>query len=184
MKRGAFWVAVVASIAALAWCTSAADARPPPREPFIQSKKPLPKFKDYPAGPVFKGKPARPRVVGEYLRYERHSFEGAAADGPTFAGHYTIVILPCGSTCQAPNILNLRTGRIHPLFSISGWNDEHEDFKPVLYKLDSRLIVFLGARYEQHPVGYHYYVMENDKLKYLRTAVVPGGVFDEPMSME
>jgi len=122
--------------------------------------------------------------VTQHLRYERLYFDHIAEKGVTFAGHYTIVTLPCGTACQSPNILDLRTGRIIQLDTISGWREYHDDFKPVVVKPGSRLIVLAGARSEEPPVGYHYYVLEKGKLRFLRTVVVPDGNFMEPLSKE
>jgi hypothetical protein len=91
--------------------------------------------------------------------------------------------LPCGTTCRAPNILDLRTGRVIPCDTISGWREYHDDFEPVIVRPDSRLIVFAGALREKPPVGYHYYVLDKGKLKFLRT-VVTDGIFMEPLSIE
>jgi hypothetical protein len=68
-------------------------------------------------------------------------------------------------------------------FSISGWREYHDAFEPIEVKPDSALIVFAGARNEKAPVGYHYYVLEKGRLKFLRT-VDTDGLFMEPLSKE
>jgi hypothetical protein len=146
---------------------------------------PLPKFKDFPVKTIFKGKPAKPRLSGEFKRYYGHAYTSAAEEGVKFAGHYTIVERTCGSTCRIIDILDLKTGNTvkFDFASISGWRDYHDDFEPVEVKPDSRLIVFAGARNEKAPNGYHYYVLEQGRLKFLRT-VETGGLFTEPLSKE
>jgi hypothetical protein len=146
---------------------------------------PLPKFKDHPVKTIFKGKPAKPRLDRETKRYYGHLYTSAAEEGVKFAGHYTIVERTCGSTCRIIDILDLKTGKTVKLdfASISGWRDHHEAFEPVEVKADSRLIVFAGGRNEKAPVGYHYYVLENGRLKFLRT-VDTDGLFLEPLSKE
>jgi hypothetical protein len=46
--------------------------------------------------------------------------------------------------------------------------------------LSCRPIVFLGARNEKLPLGLHYYVVEQSRLKFLRT-VENDGNFMEPL---
>jgi hypothetical protein len=147
----------------------------------LAQEKPLPKFKDYPVKTIYKGKGAAPKIYGETKRYYESSYTSAIRDGVTFAGEYAIAIRPCGTTCQMPDIVSVKTGKVINIpFSISGWREYHDNFEPVEVKPDSRLIVFLGARNEKLPLGYHYYVLENGKLKFLRT-VENDGNFMEPL---
>jgi len=129
-----------------------------------------PKFKDYPVRTIFKGKPAPPALETEFEQDRREYFERAAARGTTFAGHYSVIQLPCGATCVDPVILDLQNGKtVEVGFSISGWRKYHKGFAPILFRRDSALIVFLGARNEKLPLGTHYYVLQNGALKLLRT---------------
>jgi hypothetical protein len=158
---------------------SAAGAQTPAKDA------PLPKFKDFPVKTIFKGKPAKPRLSGEFKRYYGHHYTSAAEEGVKLAGHYTIVERTCGSTCRIIDILDLKTGNTVKLdfTSISGWREYHDDFEPVEMKPDSALIVFAGARNEKAPVGYHFYVLQKGRLKFLRT-VDTDGLFMEPLSKE
>ena len=146
---------------------------------------PLPKFKDFSVKTMFSGKPARPRLSGEFKRYFGHHYTAAAEEGVKFAGHYTLVTRTCGSTCRIVDILDLKTGNTvkFDFASISGWREYHDAFEPVEAKPDSRLIVFAGARNEKAPNGYHYYVLERGRLRFLRT-VETGGDFMQPLSQE
>jgi len=146
---------------------------------------PLPKFKDFPVKTIFKGKPARPRLSGEFKRYFGHHYTSAAEEGVKVAGHYTMVTRTCGSSCQIVDILDLKSGTTvkFDFSSISGWRDYHDAFEPIAMKPDSRLIVFAGARNEKAPVGYHYYVLEKGRLKFLRTVETDGN-FMEPFAKE
>ena len=143
--------------------------------------KPLPKFKDYPVKTIYKGKHAKPKITGDLKRYYESSYTSAIEGGVTFAGEYAIAERPCGSTCVMPDIVSVKTGKVVKVpFSISGWREYHDDFEPVEVKPGSRLIVFLGARNEQLPLGLHYYVLEKGRLKFLRT-VENDGNFMEPL---
>ena len=140
-----------------------------------------PKFRDYPVKTIFKGKPAPPALETEFEQDRREYFEMAAERGVTFAGHYTVIRLPCGATCVDPVILDLQSGKTVKVgFSISGWRKYHKAFAPIVFRRDSALIVFLGARNEKLPLGYHYYVLENGALKLLRT-IENDGNFLKPL---
>src|SRR5262245_20769683 len=129
------FVAIVAGLAALGAIGDAASAQQAP-----------PKFKDFPAGGTFEGKPARPRLATKDQRDRRELYASAVANGVTFAGHYAVVKYGCGSSCVSSDILDLRSGNVVAVpFTVSGWREIHDDFEPIEAKRDSRLIVFLGA---------------------------------------
>ena len=141
----------------------------------------LPKFADYPVK-VFKGKPTKPRLHSEYLRDYDIQFRAAAEDDKVnAAGRYIVVKLPCGSACVAPNLLDARSGRIVPLFTVSGWREVGDDFDAVVSRADSRLIVFRGARDEKGVVGNHYYLIEDGgRLKHLHSMDTDGNFETTP----
>lgn len=175
---------IVAGIFALGCMTQAGSTQEAPKPSPAVPQGLLPKFRDYPAAAIYKGRPARFRPKSSYERDRRELYAGTADEGVTFAGHYTVIKNPCGSTCIAPDILDLRTGRtLAPLFTVSGWREVHDDFEAVETRPNSRLIVFLGARNEKPPLGYHYYVLENGKLRFLRT-VSNDGNFLEPLTKD
>jgi hypothetical protein len=66
----------------------------------------------------------------------------------------------------------LQTGpcRIVELPSVSGWFDTHDKFEAIDFRHSSRLLVLSGARSEKKgDMGRHYYVLENGKLRWLKT---------------
>jgi hypothetical protein len=65
-------------------------------------------------------------------------------------------------------------------FTISGWRDVHDDFEPIAFRPDSRLIVFSGQRNEEGEMGRHYYVLERGKLRFLRTIETSGDFLAPP----
>lgn len=165
---------LAAALAILLVCAPSASAR----------DKPLPRFGDYAVRTIYQGKHAKPRITGDLKRYYESSYTSAIDGGVTFAGEYAIAERPCGTTCVMPDIVSVKTGKVVKVpFSISGWREYHDKFEPVEVRPDSRLIVFLGARNEALPLGYHYYVLERGKLKFLRT-VANDGNFMEPLSKD
>ena len=72
----------------------------------------VPKFGDHTVK-VYTGKRAKPRLDHEFWRDRSETYRGAMEDDKINAGgRYIVVILPCGSECQAPTFLDVRTGRI------------------------------------------------------------------------
>jgi hypothetical protein len=94
----------------------------------------LPKFADYPAGEIFRGKPAAPSFASDPDAWSfRTRLREGAAKGPNFAGHYTIVSWTNGTDCQTTVIVDARNGAV---FFTGLESSLGADFR-----LDSRLIV-------------------------------------------
>ena len=69
----------------------------------------VPKFGDHTVK-VYTGKRAKPRLDHEFWRDRSETYRGAMEDDKINAGgRYIVVILPCGSECQAPTFLDVRT---------------------------------------------------------------------------
>jgi hypothetical protein len=67
-----------------------------------------PKFGDY-SVKIYTGKRAKPRLDHEFWRERSETYRGAMEDDKINAGgRYIVVILPCGSECQAPTFLDVR----------------------------------------------------------------------------
>lgn len=123
-----------------------------------------PRFENFPANSVFKGKPADPVLVTpEERRYgtviqrglrkglgveDGESGRDLAKPGPNFAGNYVIVKWGCGSPCLMAAIVDSRNGRVlpppfhhgpgHSYFQVP-WGFPKEP--PLSYRLDSRLLI-------------------------------------------
>jgi hypothetical protein len=143
-----------------------------------------PKFGDHEVK-VYTGKRAKPRLDHEFWRDRSETYRGAMEDDKVNAGgRYVVVILPCGSECQAPTFLDVRSGRITQFFTISNWGEVPDDFAPVISRADSRLIVFRGKRNEKGVNGNHYYLIDDrGQLKHLYTADT-GGDFSATLKAE
>lgn len=143
-----------------------------------------PKFGDYWVK-IYTGKRAKPRLDHEFWCDRSETYRGAMEDDKINAGgHYIVVILPCGSECQAPTFLDVRSGRITQSFIVSNWGEVPDDFEPVISRPDSRLIVFRGKRNEKGINGNHYYLIDDrGELKHLYTADT-GGDFSATLKAE
>ena len=135
--------------------------------------KPLPKFADYPAE-VFRGRIAKPILDSEWLQDRPELIEVAMMKKVMVAGHYVLAITTCGSSCQQPLLIDAKSGKVLSVPSVSGWRKYGDDFKPVLTRANSRLFVLQGGLNEKHPVGVHYYLVENGELQLLHTVDTDG----------
>src|SRR2546425_8037819 len=72
-----------------------------------------PRFEEYPARAPFSGKPAPVNLASNRnARRYRTVLRQGAAQGPNFAGRYTIVKWGCGSPCKAFAIIDAKTGGV------------------------------------------------------------------------
>jgi hypothetical protein len=143
-----------------------------------------PKFSDH-AVKIYTGKRAKPRLDHEFWRDRSETYRWAMEDKKVNAGgRYIVVILPCGTECQAPTFLDVRSGRITQFFTVSNWGEVPDGFKPVINRADSRLIVFRGKRNEKGVNGNHYYLIDDrGQLKHLTTTDT-GGDFNAALKAE
>jgi hypothetical protein len=93
----------------------------------------LPQFEDYPAGEIFTGMAAAPRLVTpveqSYADQIRDGVEkgywvfrdGKEQKGPNFAGNLVVIQWGCGAPCMRMAIVNARTGDVYyPPISFNG----------------------------------------------------------------
>jgi len=76
-------------------------------------KQPAYPFDRYPAGKLFKGRPAAPQLVTADQRGFRTVLRNGAKKGPNFAGHFTVVQWGCGSNCIAMAVVDAVTGTVY-----------------------------------------------------------------------
>ncbi|RYF35481.1 MAG: hypothetical protein EOO26_00625 [Comamonadaceae bacterium] len=142
-----------------------------------------PRFSQYPAGPVFKGRLARPDVRSDpRARAFRTRITQDAAAGPNFAGHYTVVRWGCGTGCLGLAIVDVQSGKVHfppNLRSLDNNNVAYEELEgpdgPFTEFLPtSRLMVVAGGINENPKLrGISYFVWENDRLRRIRFVAKP-----------
>lgn len=97
---------------------------------------------DVPETPTFEAHPVDPSSLGEPAPVDLSSHPRArrfrtvlsrgAAEGPNFAGHYTVVSWGCGTMCQEFMIVDARTGRVF---------DGRTTALGIEYQLESDLLV-------------------------------------------
>lgn len=102
-------------------------------EPVVEGMPEPPAFEDVPAVPEGGGPPAAVDLESHpRARTFRTALTRGAAEGPNFAGHYTVVAWGCGSMCQDFMIVDSRTGEVF---------DGRTTALGVEHRLESRLLV-------------------------------------------
>lgn len=132
----------------------------------MQAQNQIPVFGNYPVVEKLQNK-NEPIVLSKKDRIYSTRLKEAAKQKPNFAGHYILTTWGCGMECLMGAIIDAKTGRIYQLpFTICCWGDEiSNDFKPIKFRLDSKLIVFSGARDEKDgDIGKHFYIFENNRF--------------------
>ena len=137
-----------------------------------QSRKRVPQFEDYPVKEIHQGKAAKLVLETEDQRSASTYYQAIADGGTSFAGHYAVVLLTCGAACISADFLDTLTGEIIPgTFSNSGWKEHHDAFREIEFRRSSRLIVFAGQIDQKGPLGWHFYVFDQGKMKRIHTLV-------------
>jgi hypothetical protein len=91
------------------------DAATPSDAPSLGSPvsaSPIPKFGDYPAGPIYSGPAARLATNNELAKSFRTRFRDALTQAPNFAGEYVATGWGCGTSCGITAFVNKRTGQV------------------------------------------------------------------------
>ena len=135
----------------------------------------VPQFKDFPVDEAFVGKNA-PVIITRDDRMFRTRIREAARGKPNFAGHYIVTTWGCGTSCLMGAAIDAKTGKVYWWnFSVCCWNDIDENFRPIEFRLNSRLIVFSGVRNEKEgDDGAHFYKFEKGRFVHVRSVSKPG----------
>ncbi len=102
----------------------------------------------------------------------RTMLKHAAEEKPNFAGHYVVSTWGCGAGCVMGVVIDTRTGRVYWLpHTLCCWSGQLDaSFDAVEFRLDSRLMVLVGARDENEgDEGKHYYKFENGQFVLLQS---------------
>lgn len=139
----------------------------------VQAESPVPQFKDYPVTERFTGKNAPVKLTREN-RVFRTRLRKAAKEKPNFAGRYIHTAWGCGMECLMDGVIDAKTGKVYGVpFSICCWGTDYDDdFEPIEYRIDSRLIIYTGARNEKKgDAGKHYYMFDGRRFVHLMSQI-------------
>jgi len=141
----------------------------------VRSQSRVPQFKDYAVTETYTGKTA-PVVLTRGDRMFRTVLREAAKEKPNFAGRYILTAWGCGTACLMGAVIDAKTGKVYWWgFSICCWRAEVDDnFQPIEFRLNSKLIVFSGIRNEKdNDNGAHFYKFEHGRFVHLRSVLKP-----------
>jgi len=138
-----------------------------------------PHFEDFKVSAELKRAPAPVILSSSEDREFRTQLRKGAAHGPNFAGHYTVVVWGCGSSCTDWAIVDATSGRVTFLADLRAISGTHviseksdtAEYWGLRFRADSRLIIVVGAPNEdQGREGIAYYSWNGrsvDLLKFL-----------------
>jgi len=131
----------------------------------------VPKFAAYPAKEAYQGKNAPLLLETEQDKTFKTRLKEAAGQKPNFAGHYILTAWGCGSECLMGAAIDANTGKVHWLpHTLCCWGSHADgNFEPIVYRPNSRLIVFAGLRDEQGENGVHFYEFDQGRFIHLQT---------------
>lgn len=137
---------------------------------FAQGK--TPQFKDYPAEAPYKGKNTPVKLTKDNRDF-RTRLRETSKGKPSFAGRYMVGIWGCGTSCLSGAIVDAKTGKVYWLPGIiCCWEGGDDNFSPVEYKLNSRLMILSGLINEndkQSGLDSHFYEFKNGRFVYVKT---------------
>jgi len=138
-----------------------------------------PRFDKYPAKAETIKKPKVNLKSHPDARTYRTVLRRGVAEGPNFAGHYSVVGWGCGTSCVQFAVVDVKSGKVifpDEFTGVMGLHFDADDFEKegygpfwgLRYKIDSRLLVVVGMLDEDEKrEGAFYYVLEKGKLKRL-----------------
>ena len=137
------------------------------KDAHAQSAAPVPQPKDYPAAEVFRGRAAKVDLKPPENREYRTRLREAASQPANFAGQYVLTTWGCGTGCVLGAAVDLKSGKVAFLpGSVCCWPIEvAQNFEPVEFQLQSRLVVLNGMINEKGPEGPHYFELANGAFK-------------------
>ncbi len=155
-SRGRRGAAILAAVTLWAGPALAGDAGAAPMPDCLirlPDQPSLARFGDWPAPRDRPHAPAPPALSSAEARRFRSVLREGAAAGPNFAGHFTVVVWGCGASCTSAAIVDTRTGRVTVPRLLRAISAVHvadvagpaDGFNSLRFRLDSRLLVVLGA---------------------------------------
>ena len=134
----------------------------------VCAQTPAPRFSDYPPLGTYNGRNAA-LVLKKNDREFRTRLRSVAQQPPNFAGHYILTAWGCGAECLIGAVIDANTGNVHWFpHTICCWDTDVD--RPIVSRIDSRLILFIGDRDEKEgDDGEHYYEFVDDTFMHIKS---------------
>lgn len=135
-----------------------------------QARKGAPRFADYKVREIYRGRNARVVLTKDDWAF-RTRLREAARNRPNFAGRYILTAWGCGAGCQIGAAIDAKTGRVYWFPHAATFDYDTDDYEPIKFRRDSRLLIIFGARDFDDDAdidkdfGTHYYVFERGRFK-------------------
>ncbi|MEZ7009199.1 hypothetical protein ACB042_06735 [Aeromonas sp. S13(2024)] len=141
----------------------------------------LPRKEDYPAPPVYKGKPAKLSLESELARTFRTRLTAALSQKPVYAGEYVLTGWGCGSSgCYDQVLVNKRTGKVldaafnaYSSYDVSNNSDIRVGEWIESPQIDSRLLTTVKVENSQDGKSFvyytNYYIVDKNQLTLIKT---------------
>ena len=138
------------------------------------SSKPL-NFRDYRVREIYRGRHAAVDFSSNpKAETWRTMLINAANKGSNFAGHYTVALWGCGTSCTSFAIIDAINGKVYFPTTLShvswaGWEGKEYGLK---FRIDSDLLIVYGSPNEEDKKGTFYYKWENNELQLIKSKLV------------
>jgi hypothetical protein len=129
-------------------------------------------FRDYRVREIYRGKHAavdfssNPRA-----KTWQTMLIDAANKGSNFAGHYTVAMWGCGTSCTSFAIIDAINGRVYFPTTLSHvrWTGGRGKEYGLKFRIDSDLLIVYGSPNEEDKMGAFYYKWENNDLQLIKS---------------
>jgi len=128
-------------------------------------------FEAYPVPFLFSGRPAQVQLSTPCARTYRTRLRADAREGPSFAGHLTVISYGCGAGCVRLDLVDAETGRVSqpPFDTLITWpcgdrDSPNPNLEPVEYRRGSRMLVLKGTTGPDKACYAHDFVWERNQL--------------------
>ncbi len=140
-----------------------------------------PRTEDYPAPPVYRGKPAKLSLDSELARAFRTRLTTALSQEPVYAGEYVLTGWGCGSSgCYNQVLVNRRTGKVldtvfnaYSSYDVSDDSDIRVGEWIESPQIDSRLLTTIKVENSQDGKSFiyytNYYIVDKNQLTLIKT---------------
>ncbi|MGJ4925965.1 hypothetical protein ACQR1I_11650 [Bradyrhizobium sp. HKCCYLS2038] len=150
-------------VVVLSWIISAATA-------MAQGSAAVPQFKQYLTNEVFRGKAVTVVLNTPEKVAFRTRLREAGRQQANFAGHYVLTTWGCGDTCLMGAAVDRLSGQVTFLPATTCcWGELDPRYKPVEFRLGSRLLVLSGQLNEKGVKGDHFFEFKNGEFTPIST---------------
>ena len=143
-----------------------------------QAAAPRPTFESFPAGQIYQGVPALPKLTEDQRTFRTMIRRGAKTQ-VKFAGHFTVPAWGCGTECNDFAIVDSINGKVYDGFVITelpgAWEEKQsgDPLQRMEFHPNSRLLKINGCPNETNCGFYDYLMIDGEGLKLIRKELLP-----------